>query len=217
MGTLLSALAAFALGCAGGPYFYQPAEQANAVISGHPAAHYTIPPTNPQGDVRVAAFGVAKLEFEDRDETVHALHIQLIIANNSGRQTWALDTRGVQVQFAGNARKSSPAYANSSSAGLPVVQIPPGESRTVDLYYPLPAHMEDEGDLPRFDVLWSVETDDGMVTERTPFERREVVPPAPTVYYGWGAPYWWYDPFFTPYPRGYIHTVPPPRIYYHRR
>jgi hypothetical protein len=202
-----------ATGCAADRYYYQPAEQATAISGGHPAAQYSIPPGRQGGDVRVTSFGVAKLELE-RGKRVKTLHVRLDIANENGREPWALDTRYVQVQFEGR-REATPAYAHADDASLPVVQIPPGQSRTIDLYYPLPAQIKGEGQIPRFDVVWRVQTDEELVAERTPFERREIVQPAPTVYYGFGMgayPYGWYDPW---YPRGVIiQRTQRPRVYY---
>src|SRR5262245_47152487 len=50
---------ALAAGCAY-EYVYRPAENATATVRGQVAARYQIPTNNPQGDVRVASFGVAK-------------------------------------------------------------------------------------------------------------------------------------------------------------
>jgi len=213
----LLALGAGSTGCAADRFYYQPAEQANAISGGHPAAQYTIPPGRLGGDVRVTSFGVTKLEPTGSDDRVKVLHVRLDLANENGQQAWELDTRQVQVQFEGSRRSSAPAFANPGDAGLPVVVVPPGESRTVDLYYPLPAEIKGERQIPRFEVVWSVRTDEGLVAERTPFERREIEPATPpSYYYGFGVspyPYGWYDPW---YHRGVIieRTRRPSRIYY---
>jgi hypothetical protein len=213
---LCLAIGASSAGCAADRFYYQPAEQANAISGGHPAAQYSIPPGRLGGDVRVTSFGVTKLEPTGSDDRVRVLHVRLDLANENGQQAWELDTRHVQVQFEGSRHSSAPAFANARDAGLPLVEIPPGEARTVDLYYALPADIKGERQLPRFEVVWRVRTDEGLVAERTPFERREIEPPAPTTYYGFGVgpyPYGWYDPG---YPRGVIieRTRRPARIYY---
>jgi hypothetical protein len=212
----LLATGAAATGCAADKYYYQPAEQATAISGGHPAAQYSIPPGRQGGDVRVTSFGVTKLEVAGREERIKTLHVRLDIANENGREPWSLDTRSVGVQFEGSASAVAPTYAHTGDAGLPLVQIPPGASRTVDLYYPLPAEIKGERQIPRFDVVWRVQTDDEVVAERTPFERREIEPATPTVYYGFGVgayPHGWYDPW---YPRGVIiERTRRPRVYYY--
>ena len=49
-------------GCA--EYYYQPAVNATAMASGHPAAFYQIPSGHPTGTVRLATFGLKELEEE---------------------------------------------------------------------------------------------------------------------------------------------------------
>jgi hypothetical protein len=200
------------LSACGPEYYYQPAEQATASVLGRPAARYEVPPEEPHGDVRVATFGVTGVDVGD-EETVPSLHVRLIVSNDSGAAPWLLDTRDIRAQFAGRP-PLSPAFVNASGEGLPVLQIPPGQSRTVDLFFPLPEDLRGARDIPEFDVLWSVQTEERRVAERTPFERMRVEPQTTVMYgygYGW-APYWWYDPF---YPRVIVIQQPgPPRYYY---
>jgi len=187
-------------GCANS-YYYTPAEQANATVSGYPAARYVIPEGTNQGDVRVSTFGVKDLRLNgDEEEAVRSLHVRLIVANQNGTQDWSVDTRNIQVQYTGIQGQRAPAFANANDRGMPVVVVPPGASRTIDLYYPLPPEISGAKDLPQFDVVWAVQTDNQVVAERTPFERRKIEP-APAYGYGYGVgfgayPYWWYDPWF---------------------
>jgi hypothetical protein len=216
---------AFALslaGCASNSYYYQPAEQSNATVAGRPAARYVIPPGIDQGDVRVSTFGVTDVRLSEDDEPVRSLHVRLVVANESGARDWTIDTRMIQVQYGGIADSRAPSFANTTGAGMPVVVVPPGESRTIDLFYPLPAELEGAQDIPQFDVVWQVQTDDRLVAERTPFERRRIEPLPPAGAYGWGVgayPYWWYDPFWYGgyYGRPLVtpRAVPPPRVFYY--
>ena len=56
--SLMFALLTF--GC-GSQYVYRPAAHATAQIHGHVAADYEIPAQAPEGDVRIASFGIAKV------------------------------------------------------------------------------------------------------------------------------------------------------------
>ena len=213
----LLCLLALVAGCTSGRYYYQPAEQATAFSAGHPSAHYVIPPppATKEGDVRVTSFGITEVDLNDDRNPVEALHVRLIIANESGSQAWTLNTRQTQVELPGARRAIAPTYVNANDTTVPSVRIPPGASRTVDLYYTLPSGFEDEDEVPRFDVIWRLQTDEQWVVERTPFERREIERPRQNVVYSWGVgtyPYWWYDPW---YPRPIIIERARPRVYYY--
>ena len=131
---------------------------------------------------------------EDSDSEP-ALRTRFIIANERGQQDWSVDTRTIQIQFSVHRAPIAPAFVNTNGTGMPVVIIPRGESRTIDTYHVLPANLEDMEDIPQFDVLWHVQTDTETVSQRTPFDRREIAPPPnTTLMYGgaWGmGPYPW--------------------------
>jgi hypothetical protein len=144
--------------------------------------------------VRIATFGIADVGNDERD--THAIHIRMIVANN-GDQPWTVDTREQRLTLPGEG-ESRAAYASADQGTPPLVEIPAGQSRTIDLFYPLPADRDRAGELPAFDTVWSVHAGDRAVTERTPFERLAVRYPADDDVYGgyaWGPPYW-YDPYY---------------------
>jgi hypothetical protein len=216
----IALIATLAAGCAGSSnYFYRPVENATAVTNGYPAAHYRIPPNAPRGDVRVASFGVADVGHEEGSD-LPSLSVRMVIANNDGQQPWTVDTRQVQVDLHTEAPRG-PAFVHTESSDLPVVSIPPGQQRIIDLFYPLPAGRDDAEDVPAFDVIWRLTTDQGVVVERTPFERRHIERPAPAYWQFGHGPLWWYDPWYPGYPiltRTVIvrsPAVPPPRVHIH--
>jgi len=206
-------------------YYYVPAEQATATMSGSLAARYVIPRNAALGDVRVAAFGIDDIQLSEDTEAVPALHTRIVIANERGQQDWSVDTRNIQVQFSARTQPEPPTIVNTNGSGMPVVTIPRGQSRTIDTYHVLPDNLEDAADVPQFDLIWQVQTDSEMVTERTPFDRREVTPPPTTTMYGgwgmgmgpypygpWGGP--WYDPWLGR-PIIIQRITPAPRVYYY--
>jgi len=117
-----------------------------------------------------------------------------------------------------------PAFISASVRDLPLVEIPPGEKRALDLYFPLPDPLRSARQVPQFEVLWRVTTDTREVAERTPFERIRVEP-AWEEHAGYGvglgvvSAWWWYDPLYPyPHPRPVIiRRVRPPDVHYHRR
>lgn len=181
-------------------YVYRPTENVSATVEGRAAARYDVPPEQPRGEVRVASFGVAT--FENGDGEVRVLHVRMVVENNSGAP-WTVDTRQ-QIASIPGAGDSRPAWASTSGAGrLPVIQVPAGGKRTLDLFYPLPEDMQKESRIPEFDFVWRVQTDTRLIAERTPFDRLRVEPLYASGYYGWGGfygpgwgPSWWYDPYW---------------------
>src|SRR5258708_5454599 len=120
----------FVAGCAG-EYIYRPAENATAEIHGRTAAHYDIPAQAPQGDVRVASFGIAKVERQDGSgQKQRMVHLRMIVANNSA-QPWMVDTRQVQLDLPGVGREAASIVRVRDSQG-PIVPVPPRGSQQID-------------------------------------------------------------------------------------
>ncbi|MFI5289422.1 MAG: hypothetical protein ACHQ17_07225 [Polyangia bacterium] len=202
MKRILIALGALVLAGCAGDYAYVPAEAATAQVGGQAAADYPIPPEAPQGDVRIASFGISPLAV-NQQESVRALHLRMVIANNSSQQ-WTVDTREQLAALSGEG-ESRPIFASTDQGELPLVPIAPGDKRTIDLFYPLPADLQKASELPEFDLVWNVDTGNGrVVAERTPFQRVTVEPQYAADYSGyyepayWG-PIWWYDPYYFQY------------------
>jgi hypothetical protein len=190
---LALALAALGGGC-NESYVYRPEEGASARVGAHPAAYYPIPPEAPQGDVRVASFGVSAIHPEgDESHEMRAMHARIVVTNQSPFP-WTVDTRQQVAAIAG-VGNLGPLYASTPGGALPLVGVPPNTRRTIDLFYPLPPGVEESSQIPAFDLLWRVDTGNGrVVAERTPFDRLQVEPatPSETPYHppGWG-PSWW--------------------------
>jgi hypothetical protein len=197
-------LSGVALGCSpNSDYVYKPEVNATAEIRGRTAADYPLPSAAAsQGDLRVASFGIARLTRAAGEQKMHAMHVRMVVSNN-GREPWVVDTREQRATVRGGAAEP-PVYVNSDRDGLPMVTIPPGGKRTIDLFCPLPPDAERAARIPEFDVLWRVRAGLTEVAERTPFERLRI---EPLYAYGWGypysglysfGPYGWYDPLFGP-------------------
>lgn len=189
-------------GCAH-QYEYQPTEHATGSIGGHLAADYQIPPTAPQGDVRLASFGLGELApAKGSSGSTPALHLRMVVSNNSA-QPWTVDTREQKLDIEGAGQSSAAFTATSEgNGGLPVVTVAPGSKRVIDLLFPLPPNQQSASNIPAFDAIWNVHAGTQDVIERTPFDRLQIEPAyGPAVapeygYYGdWRGPYW-YDPTY---------------------
>jgi hypothetical protein len=197
LAVLLGAAGSLGLAACDRTYVYRPvASTTVATVAGRPASYYDVPPEAPRGHVRIATMGVADIQpkgaTDEDDLELRALHIRMIVANNSDRP-WSVDTREQRAVLPGGSQ-SRPAYAKVDHGNPPIVEVPARGVRTFDLYYPLPEHLEDEDELPSFDSLWQINTDARLVVQRTPFERIEVQPD-PSLYAYGGGPYW-YDPYY---------------------
>jgi len=185
-------------GCAEGPYVYRPA-QTTASVSGLPAARQQIPRDKPSGEIVIASSGVTEIKVSD--QPTRAIFVRVIVSNRADATPWTLDTRKQTAMVGG--QQTTAAYANAYEGGTTsIVQVPQGQSRTVDFYFPLPAGMQSDDDVPPFELSWSVQTGRELVADRTPFSRVRYEPvyassgPYPYGYYG---PYGWYDPYWSPF------------------
>jgi hypothetical protein len=188
---------AIALGACGEPtYVYSP-ETANAVsASGQPAARIDIPQERPQGSIQIVSYGVTTLR--QGETTVRALHVRETVSNDGDDTPWQVNTTHQLVAIPGEGQ-SRPLFANGDTHTLPIITIPRRARHVIDLYFPLPVTIHADSALPRFEVLWQVDTAARTVASRTGFDRQEVevyaYAPYAYPYYGYG-PYWWYDPWW---------------------
>lgn len=197
-------------GCAGNSQYAYAPDTANATAAGLPASRTPIPQEQPQGAIEVASYGVTDLQRDAMK--IPALHVRAIVTNDGDDAPWTMDTTQQMVEIAGEGR-SRAMFVNADTGGLPNVSIARHERRVLDFYFPLPATMDEASRLPRFELLWQVNTALRTVASRTAFDR---VDREPEVAYGtavtpwplWAGygPYWWYDPF---YPSAvFIHARP---------
>jgi hypothetical protein len=188
-------------------YTYEPSEHATGSIGGHLAADYPIPQAAPQGDVRLASFGLGELApAQGSSDKASALHLRMVVSNNSP-EPWTVDTREQKLDIVGSG-PATPAFSTTreGNGDMPEVTVAPGSKRIIDLFFPLPPNRQSESSVPEFDAIWNVHAGSQDVVERTPFARLQVEAYddpmfMPGYAYGgaWGGPFW-YDPM---YPYGF--------------
>lgn len=161
------------LGCAPTRYVYTPVMTTSAELEGAPAAVYEMPSGSSRGDVRVAMVGVAALRPGGlKDSTLRAIHVALAVSNRSDEH-WTVDPSEEHLSLVMNHELSDIYATTAEITRAPTVDVPPGSTRSIDLYFPLPLQLQlqKENKLPSFDVVWTVHTGSRAITQRTPFQR----------------------------------------------
>ena len=178
-------------------YAYVPVTNAT-VVAGKIAADYPIPREAPRGDVRLASYGIVDLGSPtDEHDRIRAFHLRMTLIDD-GDRAWTVDTREQRLEL--DRWGTSAAAFVSADAGTqpPVIAVPPKGKRVIDLFFPLPASLQKESQLPSFDAVWRVQADARAISERTPFERLTVEPPSTydDGLYDYGADYYWGPPYW---------------------
>ncbi len=177
----------------------------NDITPGGVAADYPIPKDSPRGDLRIASYGLVDVGPQSQsDKRIQAVHLRMTVINNSDLP-WTLDTRQQRIDVEGYGTSVAAFASANAGSSPPTITVPAKGKRVVDLFFPLPAQLQKAEQLPALEAVWSVQTDDELVTDRTPFEQIAVQPPATydaTYDYGpdyyWGPPYW-YNPYYAEY------------------
>jgi hypothetical protein len=127
----------------------------------------------PSGSLTLSALPSRKGSGEYEDEKL--LGIRMLVANDRDQHPWLVN---VSEQALRTASKPEPPAAARTRPGTKVVAIPPGESETVDLYFPAPDQSEPEpgGAAQTLVFEWTLHAGDGALTERTPLVRGRLVP-----------------------------------------
>jgi len=131
----------------------------------YPAVRYALPgPDRPRGEIKVESYGVRA-----ESAWVGVLHVRLTITNDVDDTPWQIDTGEVTAEIEGQG--ASQAGSVATDAGTPpLLSVPRGERRVVDLYFAAPTSLA--GSPSSCSVTWSVRTGDGAVTEETSFGQR---------------------------------------------
>jgi hypothetical protein len=160
-------------------------------------ARYAIPTAGAEGVIELDVVGFSEVMPRGGSPSTHALHIRLMAQVPSGAGPFILDTRNLVLSIPGESW-SRPAFVRSSLGVPPRLELPSGQTVTIDLYYGRPAGA-DEDELPLFSLAWRVATPLGDLSQRTRFDRIALEPPEARFVAGFdlgGYPYWYYDPFF---------------------
>lgn len=142
-----------------------------------------------KGNLRIRSEGVVDLREKGSKKRIPALHLKATLANASGGEPWVFDPKEQTAIFPD--KGNAPAMPLQPSGTGPV-QVAPGESKQIDLYFKLPE--ESEATVDEFDVKWSLKAGAKEISELTTFARlRENDGHRMYPYYGMGVGSVWWD------------------------
>ena len=150
------------------------------------APHTTVV-TTPHGTAAVSSYGLALVDPDPQPldaQPIMTMHVRAELVD-TGDAPWSVDVSTASLVLPDGPNVHALAV-NADAPTLPYVAPAPGERLTVDFYFPTPASVYDDADLPAFAVDWL-----GM---RTRFSR---VPQTADVVIDASASHgrvWWFDP-----------------------
>jgi hypothetical protein len=166
---LMLALATSFWGCARSYYTYEPRGVAGRSYDGRITAEREVP----GGDVRIVPMGLAEVRPQPAGvESFRALHVRMLLENRSD-QPWRVRT-DEQRAYLERWGVAAPADAAIGSLRVRDVIVPPKQNVALDLFYPLPEPEFGEQMPAGFAIDWRVQTTDGIASQRTRFDRREI-------------------------------------------
>ncbi len=134
------------------------------------AVSYTLPPG---GDVAIAIRGYDRVTRRAYDQTSFpAVRVQMTLANR-GTQPWTVRPTE-QIAFIEDYGPSMPAAVSTRA-----LVVAPGETRTIDLLYPVPSPGFAQTPPRRLSLQWRVRLPGGVVGDRARLDRElaAIAPP----------------------------------------
>lgn len=148
-------------------YLYAPST--TTLTSAEPAqtrtAEYPFPPDSPQGDIRLATSGLAKVSAD----APTAVQLRMVVRNRS-QERWVIDPREQKLVLVARGDERT-IHTTASTTSAVAVEVLPAQSATIDLSFDLPPTTSKPSEIPAFDAVWTVRVGERRITTRTTFER----------------------------------------------
>lgn len=170
------------LGCATKQYQYIADNKGLEQFTSNEGATYSIPSDEvKKGELKVMAYGVTHLTPNRDLSNVPAMHIRMIVTNNSAHHSWVLNPTDQLLEIPPKGA-SEPAYIDEDGklSESTRITIHPGKKKVVDLYYPLTGDTTDPTKIPHFSILWRIHANDKVVNNVATFERFSTSQPLKT-------------------------------------
>ncbi len=155
------------IGCSDYAYRSAAATTANPQV-----AAYRVPAQAPRGQVVVRSSGITALPAE-ANQPGKALQVSLTVAND-GILPWLVDTRKTTIVLPDGDERAPALTVSALGSNGPIIAVPVGSARTIQLYYALSPDEQHARQLPGFATRWQVETAHGTLQGETRFHRVKV-------------------------------------------
>lgn len=141
-------------------------------IDGHAATTYPVPADDPRGEVELAVERLTTVQEPDGRHwrKAHVVVVRMVV-HNRDTEVWSVDSGAIDAIFGGT-RHAYPIHAYYDGKPLRVLVLEPGETRSIDLYYELPAKIA----RPSVVVEWRVFTPSGGILRSTTSVARRETP-----------------------------------------
>jgi hypothetical protein len=181
-------------GCSTAQYKYVPSEHQAAQHGAQSTeAVYSVPANLPDGQVKITSLGLMNLKSKVDSKEFPVIHLRMSITNNCDSGEWTLNTQDQFVAFPNDGQGKALVMDPSASS---IVQVGPGQLRTVDYFFPLPDKESSPKNLPEFDFHWKIQAGEQLVQQSTSFDRIQIQQPVAMMdpYGPW--PYYTYYPYY---------------------
>lgn len=150
-------------------YAYAPVTTTSAEVEGHAAA--ILPIEDGKGELRVASLGVAQVTPPSNvgAKPFRALFVRFVVQNQSNEE-WSFDQSEQRVDLEERGIHLTRWASTATGERPPVVRVAPRSVSSVDLLFSV--GQRDEGDLSRFEVVWTLGPGGRVVTGRAAFTRQ---------------------------------------------
>jgi hypothetical protein len=128
-------------------------------------------PEGSSGNVRIMALGPADVTSSN----IRVMHLRMIINNGDKSEAWVLSMPDERL-FLPDQGSNQPAYVDAGEklGSFSQVTIPPGQVKTVDLYYVLPQRFREADEIPRFAFEWKIRVGKQTLEKITLFDRAPI-------------------------------------------
>lgn len=166
-------------------YSYAPVTTTSAEVEGHAGA--IVPIEGTKGELRLASLGVAQVTPPSNvnAKPFRALFVRFVVRNESDRE-WAFDQAEQRIDLEERGVHITRWASTATGERPPMIRVPAHGTSSVDLLFSV--GQRDEGDLSRFEVVWTVRPGGRVVSGRAAFARQLTTrEPAPAAFDPEGA------------------------------
>lgn len=161
---------------------FTPSENTGVSKQAEDSVTYNIPISNhPEGKLEVISRGVQEIRSRKSDKMLPAMHVTMVVSNEKSTRTWSIDARTQQLLLRSDV-SLRPSLVQAEAIALPMIEVKPGHSETIELFYAIPVKLRNVVELPGFELKWQIQTQRRLVSQSTKFDQKLSTTNATAVY-----------------------------------